>query len=74
MKNPISFTYIPCQTCSAKIHCDQCSDQVAASLRKMAGVVHVDVDMVKKQLAVSGTLDPDMLEECLEDVGVFTVA
>ena len=73
MENQISFTYLPCQSCSAKIHCDQCSDLVAASLINMQGVASAAVDMVKKQLTVSGTMDLDELEERLEDLGVFTM-
>ena len=71
MERQISFTYLPCQSCSAKIHCDQCSELVVLALVKLDGVACAEVDMVKKQLTISGTMDPDELEERLEDLGVF---
>ena len=71
MDHQISFTYLPCQTCSAKIRCDQCSDLVVTSLMQIEGIVNAEVNMVKKQLAVNGAMELGKLEEYLEDLGVF---
>lgn len=71
MDHQYLFTYLPCQTCSAKIHCDQCSERIAASLMQFEGIRHAEVDTAKKQLAVSGTFDTFGLEEYMEELGVF---
>ena len=71
MNYQTSFTYIPCQTCTAKIHCEQCADTVTQSLLQISGVTNAEVDMVKKQASVESSLDPDDLDEYLEDLGLF---
>ena len=40
-----SFTYLPCQTCTAKIHCEQCQETIAAALNKLSGVQSAQVSM-----------------------------
>ena len=71
MKHHIPFTYIPCQTCNAKIHCDQCAGEVAESLVKLGGISDVVVDMKNKFASMESAMDRDDLEACLEDMGLF---
>lgn len=71
MHPQISFTYLPCQTCSAKIHCEQCADTIAQSLLQINGITHVEVDMAAKQLVIIGSAHSQDVEAYLEDRGVF---
>lgn len=71
MNYQISFTYLPCQTCTAKIHCEQCANTVTQSLLQINGITRAEIDMVKKQAAVDCSLDRDDLDEYLEDLGLF---
>lgn len=71
MNTKLSFFNLSCQTCTAKIHCEQCADTVAQSLLKINGVLHADVNMLTKQLVIAGTPDADDLEEHLENIGIL---
>ena len=71
MNHRILFTYIPCQTCNAKIHCDQCAKEMTDSLLKLDGVSGVVIDMKNKVATVQCAMDRDDLEACMEDVGLF---
>ena len=44
MQSDLTFTYQPCQTCSAKIHCEQCGETIAEALRRMDGVEAAEVN------------------------------
>ena len=69
MNHQITFLYLACQTCQAKIHCEQCGEDVTNSLLQMGGVDSVALNMVAKTLAVSGNISGDDLEMKLEDLG-----
>lgn len=69
MNHQITFLYLACQTCQAKIHCEQCGADVTNSLLQMGGVDSVALNMVAKTLAVSGNISGDDLEMKLEDLG-----
>ncbi len=69
MNHQITFLYLACQTCQAKIHCEQCGADVANALLQMDGIDSVAINMVAKTLAVSGNISGDDLEMKLEDLG-----
>ena len=69
MNHQITFLYLACQTCQAKIHCEQCGEDVTNSLLQMGGVDSVALNMVAKTLTVSGNISSDDLEMKLEDFG-----
>lgn len=71
MNHQIPFTYIPCQTCNAKIHCDQCADTVTETLLKLDGISGAVIDMKNKLASVECSMDRDDLEACMEDIGLF---
>lgn len=71
MQHQISFAYLPCQTCNAKIHCDQCAETAAQSLLKLVGVTLAEVDMKNKVARVDCTMDLDDLEAAMEDIGML---
>lgn len=71
MNHQVTFSYLACQTCQAKIHCDRCGEEVASSLMNMDGVERVEMNMKAKSLIVSGAVDVDDLEIKLEDLGLL---
>ena len=69
MTHQMTFTYLACQTCHAKIHCEHCGEEVSQSLLQMSGVDSVELNMITRRLSVSGSFDIDDLEIKLEDLG-----
>ena len=69
MNYQITFLYLACQTCQAKIHCEQCGADVTNSLLQMGGIDRVALNMVARTLSVSGNISGDDLEMKLEDLG-----
>ena len=67
-----TFTYQPCQTCSAKIHCEQCGETIAQALRRMDGVEAAEVNIPAKTMRVTGPdIDEDAIEDAMDAIGVF---
>ena len=72
MELTYSFDYLPCQACSAKIHCEQCQDTIAAALHRLRGVQSAQVSIPEKALHVTGDgIDEDAIEDALDAIGVF---
>lgn len=71
MTHQISFSYIGCQTCQARIYCEECEKRLSQMLMRLEGVNGAAVQMGTKQLVIDGTQDCDALEEILEDLGIF---
>ena len=69
MTHSMTFIYLACQTCQAKIHCDRCGEDVTNSLLQMDGVENVELNMVTKTCSIGGSFDIDDLECKLEDLG-----
>ena len=72
MTHTISITYIACQTCHAKIHCEECEKRLEEALMRVQGINGASVKLGPKQVVVDGLVDMDALEEILEDLGLFT--
>ena len=70
MEFTYTVTYLKCQSCSAKNHCDQCSGEVHEALLRQAGVEAAEVDLNQKRLRITGD-DEDTLLDALDDCGVF---
>ena len=64
-------TYMKCQTCDAKIHCDRCSKELEESLMRSWAVESVKLDMNKKLVYITGEDEDDLLD-ALYDLGIFT--
>lgn len=71
MTYSLSIAYLACQTCHAKIHCDECEKRLEETLMRMQGVNGASIQMVTKQALIDGPIDADTLEEVLEDLGIF---
>lgn len=66
------FTYLKCQSCTAKAYCSRCRAEVEEALRAADGVSRAEADMERKRLSIEvDGLDPLDVEEMLEDEGVF---
>ena len=71
MIHQVSFIYLACQTCQAKIHCDQCGETLSQSLLQRSGIIQADLNMISKIATIDSSLPADDLEICLEDLGVL---
>ena len=66
------FTYLRCQSCTARAYCFRCQAEVEQALLSTHGVQQAAVDMEGKHLRIEvDSLDPLDVEELLEDEGVF---
>lgn len=66
------FTYLPCQSCHAKVNCDQCEAKIGNILMRIEGVSSVEVCMPKKNVRIyCDCTDADTIEDELEANGVF---
>ena len=65
------FFYMGCQTCQARVHCEECEERLSQMLMRLEGINGAVVQMANKQLAIDGDLDSGTLEETLEDLGIF---
>lgn len=67
-----AFSYLPCQTCTARIHCRQCGEELAECLLLRPDVKAADVDMENKRISLTAPdADEDELLDALEVLGVF---
>ena len=64
-------TYLKCQTCDAKIHCDRCSKELEESLMRSWAVESVKLDLQRKLVYITGEDEDDLLD-ALDDLGIFT--
>ena len=70
MEFTYDVTFLKCQSCDAKIHCDRCSEEAAEKLLRHAGVSAVRLDLKKKTVTIAGD-DEDVLLDALDNEGIF---
>ena len=67
-----AFTYLPCQTCTAKIHCEQCQADIARKLLEIDGVAAAEVNVPQRLIRIDSTgADPDEIDDEMDAIGVF---
>ena len=72
MTRTYAYSYLPCQFCVGKNHCEQCGDTIREALLELNGVTNVEVDGKEKTLRIETEgIDPEEVEERAEDMGVF---
>ena len=72
MTQDYTFTYLSCQACAQRVHCEQCQDQIAEMLLRIRGVQSAQVNMATKTMLIEfDGIDPDEIEEILENAVVF---
>ena len=72
MTRNYTITYLSCQACSQRVHCEQCQEQIAEMLLRIRGVQSAQVNMAAKTMHIEFEgIDADDIEEILENAGVF---
>jgi hypothetical protein len=67
-----TFTYLPCETCHAKVRCDQCEQTILEKLMRIEGVRAGEVCIPKRLIAIrSEGADPDEIDDGMDAIGVF---
>ena len=67
-----TFTYLPCQTCHAKVHCDQCEQAILDKLLRIDGVQAGEVCIPKRLISIRNeNADPDEIDDEMDAIGVF---
>ena len=71
MTYTFKISYISCQTCHAKVHCDECEKRLEDAIMRLSGVHGASMQIANKTLLVDGQMDGDALVDALEDIGIF---
>ena len=72
MKLEYAITYLACQSCTAKIHCEKCATELTERLQKQRGVSDVQIDIPARRMSLQADgLDEMDLLDMLEDAGIF---
>lgn len=72
MKLEYAITYLACQSCTAKIHCEKCAAELTERLQKQRGVSDVQIDIPARRMSLQADgLDEMDLLDMLEDAGIF---
>jgi hypothetical protein len=67
-----AFTYLPCETCHAKVLCDHCEQKILDRLMRIDGVKAGEVCIPKRLISIlSENADPDEIDEEMDAIGVF---
>ena len=71
MTYTFKISYISCQTCHAKVHCDECEKRLEDAIMRLSDVHGASLRIANKTLLVDGQMDEDALVDALEDIGIF---
>ena len=63
------ITYLKCQSCTAKIHCEDCAAEIQERLLKQGVKAHIDIP--NRAARIETGMDEDDLLDLLEEIGVF---
>ena len=67
-----TFTYLPCETCHAKVRCDQCEQKILDRLLRIDGVQAGEVRIPKRVISIqSENADTDEIDDEMDAIGVF---
>jgi hypothetical protein len=55
MTYTFSISYIGCQTCQSKIHCDECEKRLEEAMMRLSGVKGASLQMAKKNYSLMRT-------------------
>ena len=64
-----TITYLKCQSCTAKIHCDDCAAEIQERLRKED--VQAAIDIPNRSARIETGMDEDDLLDLMEEIGLF---
>ncbi len=67
-----AFTYLPCQTCHARVRCDQCEQNILDRLLRIDSVLAGEVCIPKRLISIRNeNADPDEIDDEMDAMGVF---
>lgn len=72
MTQTFGFTYLDCQSCTQRTHCEQCQTKLADKITRIDHIDCAQVNIPAQTLTVQ--FDPileDDIEDILEDLGCF---
>ena len=64
-----AITYLKCQSCTAKIHCEDCAAEIRERLLKEGAKAAVDIP--NRSARIETNMDEDDLLDLMEEIGVF---
>ena len=73
MKYHFSLTLPSCGSCVSHSHCKDCCNAVVEDLLTLSHIEDATLDPAHKVLVVESSLDPDSLEDLLDEKGVFVM-
>lgn len=72
MMKEYSISYLKCQSCTAKIHCEECADELYQRFLKDGGIRDIRIDIPNRLIRVNAPeMDELDLLDLLEEAGVF---
>ena len=67
-----TFTYLPCETCHAKVRCDHCEQKILDRVLRIDGVQAGEVCIPKRVISIqSENADTDEIDDEMDAIGVF---
>lgn len=63
------ITYLKCQSCTAKIHCEDCAGEIQDRLLKEG--IKAAIDIPNRYARIETSMDEDDLLDLMEEIGVF---
>lgn len=67
-----TFTYLPCETCHAKVRCDHCEQKILDRLLRIDGVQAGEVCIPKRVISIlSENADTDEIDDEMDAIDVF---
>lgn len=71
MKQEYQIQYLSCQSCSARIHCEDCGENLKERLA-LRGLKEIEIDLPQRRLAVDGgAMEEGELLDLLEELSIF---
>lgn len=72
MNYEFEITYLACQSCTAKIHCEHCGAELAERLSKRVSANNICIDIPNRHMTLqSDQSDEGDLLDAMEDIGLF---
>ena len=66
-----AISYYGCQKCTERVNCDRCKEELEEKVLRDPDIRHVDIPMGPKRMVLDSPLESDVLEELLEEYGIF---
>lgn len=72
MEYRYTFSYMKCESCTAKIHCTECGEEVTRAIMCRGDIEKIAIDMKAKQVVIVTDLqDEDEILDRLDEQGVM---